>query len=152
MRQNVSSHCIKIFLKSQRSKFWGHFGELECTPQPKVLTVQLCSHYFDCESCLIARTLICVGVCDCVCEKLIVHIFMQYKAAGGGEANLAHAPSRWFELSTVFINDDESPFHFTSNQRALRGTQIWSPLTKWFSWPTLCQPAIELATWWYGCC
>lgn len=95
---------------------------------------------------------ICVGVCHCLCEKLIVLICMQHKAARWGGADLAHAPSHWFELSNAFINYDESPRHFTSNQRPLRGTQIWSLLTKWFSWPMLCQPVIELATWWFGYC
>lgn len=91
----------------------------------------------------------CLQLCTCKVNCPYLHAVQNSR---GGEAALAHAPSRRFELSAAFINYDESPLHFTSNQRALTGTQIWSPLTKWFSWRMWRQAAIELATWWYGCC
>lgn len=53
------------------------------------------------ESCLAAcaHTLMydstCVGVSDCVCEKLIVRICMQYKAAAGGKPGTCSLPLIW---------------------------------------------------------
>lgn len=89
----------------------------------------------------------CVGVCCCIYEKIIVCICCKNKAAKAVAADLAQAEACWFGLSNAFINDDESPLQFTSNQRPLTATQWWSPLAKWFSWPVVFRTAKELTTW-----
>lgn len=93
----------------------------------------------------------CVGVCCHVYEKIIVRICWKNKVARAVGADLALAETCWFGLSNAFINDDEWPLQFTSNQRPLTAAQRWSPLAKWFSWPVVFRAAKELATWRSGC-
>lgn len=57
---------------------------------------------------------------NCICR--------QNKVGRVVGADLARAEGRWFGLSNTFINYDESPLQFTSNQRPLTVTQHWSPL------------------------
>lgn len=90
------------------------------------------------------RLLSCAWKANCICR--------QNKAGRVVGAVLARAEGRWFGLSNTFINYDESPLQFTSNQRLLTVTQHWSPLAKWFSWPVASHTAKELATWWSGGC
>lgn len=93
---------------------------------------------------------ICEGICYCVYEKIIVPICWKNKAERAAGADLALAEACWFGLSNAFINHDESPLQFTSNQR-LTAAQRWSPLAKWFSWHVVFRTAKELATWRSGC-
>lgn len=85
------------------------------------------------------RLLPCAWKANCICR--------QNKAGRVVGAIMAQAEGRWFGLSNTFINYDESPLQFTSNQRPLTVTQHWSPLAKWFSWPVASHTAKELATW-----
>lgn len=66
---------------------------------------------------------ICVGLCWCVYEKIIVRICRKNKAVKAVVADLALAEACWFGLSNTFINDDESPLQFTSNQRPFTAAQ-----------------------------
>lgn len=109
----------------------------------------VCNQLFGCELSQAARAH--MFMYNYLCETIIVCFCWKTKVARVVAADLALAEACWFGLSTAFINDDESPLQFASNQRPLTAAQRWSPLAKWFSWPVVFHRAKELVTWWSGC-